>query len=227
MDVWRYLDLAKLVSLLDTKSLFFARMDIFLDPFEGATPKGVINTLTERSLDSGIPSSLYIAQHEGMSEDFRKYTFVSCWHQSEFESEAMWQLYSDKHKGIAIVTSREKLSNVLPENIEIDSVKYVDFNADKVELTALHFYKRSAFEYEKELRAVVIDRNNSNSGIIVNAEPNEYIEKIIVSPMAQPWFVDVVKSICTKYGCTFEVEESSLSITPSYSFEEYSYINDS
>lgn len=203
-------------------------MDKFSDPFEGATPKGVINALFERSIDSGIGPGLYIAQHEGFSEDFRKYTFVSCWHESSFESEAMWQLYSNKHRGIAIVSTREKLSNVLPKEVKIANVKYIDFEADCVPLAPLHFYKRSAFEYEKEVRAVIVDRDNQNSGILVAAEPSQYITKVVVSPMAQEWFVNVVRAIWTKYNTNnhFIVEKSSLSTQPFYAFETYSFINE-
>ncbi|EGR1558865.1 DUF2971 domain-containing protein [Vibrio parahaemolyticus] len=223
MKLWRYLDLAKLVSLLETETLFFARMDTFDDPFEGATPEGYLNELRERSLDSGISAGMYIAQHAGMSEDFRKYTFVSCWHQSEFESEAMWSLYSDKHKGISIVTDMEKLTKIFPSGVKMGDVKYVDFDAPQIELVPVHFYKRSAFEYEKEVRAVIVDRSENKSGIAIQAKPNDFIEKIVVSPMAQPWFVDVVKGVCRRYNCKFEVESSTLGIKPTYAFEKYNF----
>jgi len=36
MKVWRYIDLAKFVSMLETQSIYFSRMDLFSDPFEGA-----------------------------------------------------------------------------------------------------------------------------------------------------------------------------------------------
>jgi hypothetical protein len=38
-----------------------------------------------------------------------KSTLVNCWHQNEFESEAMWRLYSENHKGIAIQTTFQDL----------------------------------------------------------------------------------------------------------------------
>jgi hypothetical protein len=38
--IWRYVDFTKLVSLLDTKSLFFARADQLGDPFEGSYSRG-------------------------------------------------------------------------------------------------------------------------------------------------------------------------------------------
>lgn len=37
--VWRYMDFAKLVSLLATQALFFARAESLNDPFEGSYPR--------------------------------------------------------------------------------------------------------------------------------------------------------------------------------------------
>ena len=37
-----------------------------------------------------------------------KSTLVNCWHQNEFESEAMWRLYSENNKGIAIQTTLQR-----------------------------------------------------------------------------------------------------------------------
>ncbi len=34
IKVWRYMDFTKLISLIDTSSLFFTRADQFNDPFE-------------------------------------------------------------------------------------------------------------------------------------------------------------------------------------------------
>ena len=52
--LWRYMDFTKFVSLLEKRSLFFARADKLGDPFEGATP---INNIKAR-YTSLKPSSL-------------------------------------------------------------------------------------------------------------------------------------------------------------------------
>jgi len=38
VKVWRYMDFTKLVSLLDSRTLYFTRPDKFDDPFEGSLP---------------------------------------------------------------------------------------------------------------------------------------------------------------------------------------------
>ena len=39
IKVWRYMDFTKLVSLIDSRRLYFARVDLLGDPFEGSWPK--------------------------------------------------------------------------------------------------------------------------------------------------------------------------------------------
>ena len=56
----------------------------------------------------------------------RKLTLINCWYQSEYESDAMWQLYSNN--GIAIQTTFGKLKNSFKnsnDNVLIGQVKYI------------------------------------------------------------------------------------------------------
>jgi len=39
VPIWRYMTIAKLLSLLDNRALFFARLDKLNDPFEGSITK--------------------------------------------------------------------------------------------------------------------------------------------------------------------------------------------
>jgi hypothetical protein len=43
IPIWRYMDLAKYLSMLDRRSLFFARATLLGDPFEGSTPKIIVS----------------------------------------------------------------------------------------------------------------------------------------------------------------------------------------
>lgn len=42
--IWRYIDFTKFVSILDSNSLYFSRMDLLGDKFEGSYPKTLIET---------------------------------------------------------------------------------------------------------------------------------------------------------------------------------------
>jgi len=50
ISLWRYQDMARLVSLLEYKSLYFCRSDLLPDKFEGSLPKGNIQHRREVSM---------------------------------------------------------------------------------------------------------------------------------------------------------------------------------
>ena len=90
--LWRYMDFTKFVSLLEKRALFFARADQLGDPFEGAIP---INNIKSRytSLKPKL-SAKEILMYEHLRIELRRLTLISCWHESNHESEAMWKIYS-------------------------------------------------------------------------------------------------------------------------------------
>src|SRR5258708_24184794 len=110
--IWKYMDLAKFVSLLSTKSLYFACPFQFHDSAEGSLPKSHMEAwsklLQQSSLDPMLSlrppfaaqSSDSLQQFDGIIKNLatemrlarRKATLkfgVSCWQKSEHESEAM------------------------------------------------------------------------------------------------------------------------------------------
>jgi hypothetical protein len=46
--IWRYMDFTKFISVLDTQTLFFSRIDLLGDKFEGSVPKGFYESLIPR-----------------------------------------------------------------------------------------------------------------------------------------------------------------------------------
>jgi len=115
--IWRYMDLAKFLSILDTRSLYFTRLDQLadFDPFEGYYTNLNIqfdnipfeNMPEEWKEQNGIKTKeIYdtIIQSNRRTREFVKYnrevTFVNSWHIKEYESAAMWNLYLSNHEGI-------------------------------------------------------------------------------------------------------------------------------
>jgi hypothetical protein len=95
--LWRYMSFVKLASLLETRSLWFSRVDLFDDPFEGSlfantTITGAVNlnaTLTDvpvplQELDPDMRAFLTQAQDTIIDQ-----TFLSCWYAREHDSVAM------------------------------------------------------------------------------------------------------------------------------------------
>jgi len=91
LKLWRYIELDKLISLLETSELFFCRADYFRleDPFEGTFPKVEYEYLVAQQ-DQDFPRNLFnLTSRE---------TFLNCWHLNENENLAMWKLYAREKK---------------------------------------------------------------------------------------------------------------------------------
>jgi hypothetical protein len=173
--IWRYTDLAKLLSLLDRSQLFFPRLDKLDDPFEGYYTKTVLalehlsfEDLPEE-LKLQIPDekalSIVIGNQKQMRElakNQREITFVNSWYCNQHESAAMWSQYLKTQEGIAIRSSYQRLTESFERyqdfEVHIGMVNYLDYESDTIpfgNILAPVMFKRKSFEHERELRAVV------------------------------------------------------------------------
>ena len=238
--IWRFMDFTKFVSLISTNSLFFSRSDKFEDPFEGAKglkknkkkwdnhyleffeqaiknpPEGADCNKSEKEIKKEAKRLLNQLDKGGQHD--QKRTFINCWHENLYESEAMWKLYTkNMSEGIAIQTTYEKLYRALKKDpsISIGRVNYIDYDSRFAGINESFWYKRKSFEHEKEIRAVYKDfREESEYGKPIEINVNTLIQKIYVSPTAQEWFVDVVKETLDKYGLKKKINKSSMLIEP-------------
>jgi hypothetical protein len=175
--LWRYMDLAKFVSLLRSNSLYFTRLGVLAqsaDRYEGA--------LAQINLSEADRVAAQYAQMTfgGVNEPdqvglFRKYfadpdylrqilddartkVYVNCWHANSYESAAMWKLYLQGNEGIALRSTakrfRESLTHA-PDEQYLNPVHYYDPEREYVppDLWLIPLYKRISFEHEREVRA--------------------------------------------------------------------------
>lgn len=244
--IWRYMDFTKFISLIDTKTLFFNRGDKFKDPFEGSypqinfedkslyPPKIYENEKEKKNLIEGVKATI------SLSKNLRKYVAINCWHMNNYESAAMWSLYLKSNEGIAIQSTFRKLkkSIVDKEKVYLGMVKYIDYDRqiiDPSNLFRAFLHKRISFEHERELRAVAIKYPDSiksedesefptmdlksitiENGLSIEVELNDLIEAIYIAPNAPLWFFDLVKSVVSKYGYDFNINQSKLYNSPNY-----------
>ena len=84
------------------------------------------------------------------------------------------------------------------------------------------FYKRKAFEYEHEVRAVAApsrrrDRageSETKDGIEYPVDPGSLIQEIVVSPYSPDWLAEVVTATVASLGLNAKVRESALKRQP-------------
>ena len=185
--VWRYVNFAKFVSLLDSSSLFFPRASLFDDSFEGSVSRVNVEQRQQRNIEgierlskhsnlTNIPNweTSTIAQlqaHDAtMSTHLewqRNWTFISCWHVNPHESAAMWKLYGMHQEAVAVVSTFKRLKDALTPHIvppsgepKLGLVHYADYEYEPIEQMvhlSEYFFKRKSFEHESELRAVIQD----------------------------------------------------------------------
>lgn len=239
--IWRYVDLAKFLAMLDTRTLHFARADQLGDPFEGSYSSYNIESRPE-VYDSRIPDHA-LRQVADAAERQVRFTFINSWHTNDFESAALWDLYADR--GIAIQSTFSRLKDSLAvydlEPINFGIVQYIDYQTQWLPEGNLYYpyiHKRKSFEHEKELRAVILRLWRSQddeeegeasrvtlrrlpldhqlSGIPVPVDVDILVEALFVHPQTPDWFRDVIGSVTERFGLLREIQRSGLRDDPVY-----------
>lgn len=230
--IWRYLDFTKFVLLLDRSALFFARSDTLGDPFEGSYPRPNIASRSE--MYSHLPKKSHpnwSSRMEDLHRRTRTLMFINSWHMSDCESAAMWKLYLKSQEGVAIRSRFSRLTGSLQhyvdEDVLIGVIRYVDYETEKIpeeNVFWAYLHKRKSFEFEHELRAVILPSRELVSesgeagvrGLYVPVDLEVLIDKVFVSPTAPAWFTELVASTMNKLGVTKDVVQSSLACDPLY-----------
>lgn len=168
--VWRYLTFSKFISLLAYGSLWFPKLNILQDQYEGTLPNPAKQTLQQshENWKKFLPSELH-GQIGEMAErnikDGRELTVVSCWFLGDSESLKMWKDFVTNNEGVAIKSTIRKLAThvyVEPEFSHIGKVKYVDFTSH--DMSTYHgsqaheraFLKSNHLQHEQEVRLVTL-----------------------------------------------------------------------
>jgi hypothetical protein len=219
--IWRYMDFAKFISLLANEALFFPCPCRFNDRFEGYATRSDIETLSKMAqpiykyMSESLNNNKKTHPDKDYSEldcllkklpetakagpDTQRFG-VSCWHKSEYESEAMWKLYSKSGQAIAIESTVKQLREAIinKDGVTIDSVRYLDFDKDTKDKRHPLFQKRKSFEHEKELRAsILLEEKDYGKGAFVKCDLNSLINKIHVSPFVEAFIKDDIEKLCS------------------------------
>ena len=241
-SIWRYFDFSKFAFTLLSRSLFFARMDLLGDPYEGSVSLPTVEAreayYRKLQRDQALPESAYEHLMElspQFTKDSRAWLFVNCWCMSQYESPALWRLYGKGIRAVAIKSTFARLRDSLsaaPQPIHIGTVNYVDYETEVVPAgNPLHlaFHKRRGFEHERELRAVFMHVPTKEKGIIdtdamtlttghpIPVDIATLIDSVFVAPTAEPWFLELVRSVAANLGFpNLTIMPSRLDIPPRF-----------
>ncbi|MBC3411317.1 hypothetical protein HU720_08370 [Pseudomonas sp. SWRI51] len=159
-------------------------------------------------------------------------TLVSCWCGSAGESEAMWKLYGESSKGIAIRSTVGRLKSALeaaqeiswPKKIFIGKVKYLDYadstlSAKDCVVNGLisPLLKRVQYAHEHEIRAFFVSNISYEAIDSFDAKPHqieislgELIESVYVSPYVDTSYAKAVRAVFNVYQLQCDMVESEL-----------------
>lgn len=210
--VWKYLDLSKFLDLLLSQKLFMSRSDKFEDQYEGTFSEPTYEEI--KKLSTNNPDFLnYYKTH-------REKVAISSWHINEYESFAMWQIFTQNSEGLAIQSTVKRLQDALvPEKNHkqfIGEVNYIDYKKEYIPFDDLFFpflFKRKSFQYEREVRIITDVSENTiklNDGLKINVDIIQLIEKIYIHPKSENWYKNLVIQLVKQLGFDFEIEKSDL-----------------
>jgi hypothetical protein len=126
---------------------------------------------------------------------------------NDYESAAMWSIYSRSGEGIAIQSTYGRLRDSFTtpdpkQDVTIGTVKYIDYEQDAVPESSLLYrclHKRKSFAYEHELRVLALDYHLAPTvpGRYIDVTLATLIEAVYVSPKSTDWFTEPVRSMVT------------------------------
>ncbi len=238
--LWRYMDFAKFVALLEHRAIYFARADRLGDKFEGASgiaerrPKWeafYLDIFRESirtapgATESAPPveevesqATRLLREFNAIAEQDRLRTFVSCWHANSVESEALWRLYCPPPTvGVAIRTDVTALKESLGDDpdIEIGRVQYVDFRKSFAGIHDRIFWKRKSLSHEAEVRAVIQRFEPQDlPGLSVAADLPRLMQAVVPSPFAPEWFTALLKATMVRFEVEAPIFKSELLSEP-------------
>ena len=210
--VWKYLDLSKFLDLLLSRKLFMSRSDKFEDQYEGTFSEPTYEEIKKLAVNNPEFLNYYKTHREKVA--------ISSWHINEYESFAMWQIFTQNSEGLAIQSTIGRLQKALePEkNLKqyIGQVNYIDYKKEYIPFDDLFFpflFKRKSFQYEREVR-IISDTSETkihiNDGIKINVDISQLIDKIYIHPKSENWYKNLVIELVSKLGFDIKIEKSDL-----------------
>lgn len=226
--LWRYMDFARFVQMLESQQLWFSRADQFEDPFEGTFTDGEWKVMTTPPLADG--STIRVDRSFVNIMAFMRYScFLSCWRRGDFESLAMWDLYGRGSGIVAVTTTVGRLKKEFENEtraIHIGTVKYIDWNSAPFDNNALAMMMRKDWSYshESEVRAFFMDsdvigratseavaggdlavwnekfRSVAPAGHGLRVNLNSLVEHVWIGPREKGWVAPLVQGVLNRYG---------------------------
>lgn len=223
---WRYFKTDRFIDSIENGHMYFASANEFEDVFEGSAL--IINTSNH-----SVPEDSNFTMINNAFKQLQRLTKINCWHKADYESDAMWKIYAQNKKGIAITTTPEKMQQAFKayrikpeyceEDLYIGNVEYIDLVSQRINDTMLgtYFHKHLVYAYENEIRLSISLRTAEEfgvrvpeKGIFVLVDYLKLIDSIIVGPNVDVKDRKKIQQIMQKIGLESKVRDSCLTYKP-------------
>ena len=215
--LWRYVSLAELLDLLDSRALHFTRTDQLSSSVIDRESQVFLSVMAGMSAEEARRSF-------DLMQSVQSTIFASCWHESGSDMHQRWQTLGGSTGQIALRSTvgglQQSLSQAL-QRVCMSRVQYIDFHSvavpgGNVFYPALH--KQRGMSEEREVRVLLQQHgvNPSSAGPVRGVEVEvdiwSLIDGVRVAPRSAEWLGALVLSLTERYGLRFE--SSSAEATP-------------
>lgn len=218
------MDLPRFVSFLATRRLWFSRADLLGDPWEGSLPKPMIEVLRAVPV-AETPRQVSAKALNGLTNFLKEMpssTYLNCWHVGEHESAAMWSVYGQAGKGVAIQTTIGQLVESIkkaPDTIYAGRVRYVNYETAQFNLDNMlwpYVHKRESFSYEQEFRLLQWRHAEPGkpAGIGVPVDMRALLRRVLLSPRTASWELEAVQALLDRFDVGTTARQSALDAAP-------------
>lgn len=173
--VWRYMPFSKFISLLTYQALWFSKLSILQDRYEGLIPPLVKARMQEeyKQWKAKFDSSEFHPQIDAWptknENDGRELSVVTCWFLGETETQRMWEEYGGSNEAVAVKSTIGRLAKCIrvPQDETVSHlglVSYVDHNSHDMSryeasqaIERAFLKDKSLFSHEQEVRLVTFN----------------------------------------------------------------------
>lgn len=205
--VWKYFTIEKFLWFISHRELFFCCVDNFDDKTEFPVSDVLANQY-RMSIDDLSKETIRI----------KKKSYANCWTISDNESFEMWYKYADLRTGVALRSTVSKVMKCYKgkTNITLGKVRYLhQYESPQPQDEPLNFLyivfsKLNQFENERELRLSYELGTNEKPYNGINIDVETLVDRIIVAPFAEEYFIGLIRDIIGHYKINCNVSCSAL-----------------
>lgn len=224
MKLYRYISLQAFCELIFNSELTFKLPKCWPDQYEGHYFKLLESESGKKWIGELIEKNISSAEHREETKNLLQLLgnslYCACFTQNADE-EVMWNAYSYNNQAIMIETEEDNMTFL---NAPTPSIIPVEYDLDKHKLAFLESnlfnydsgivirnavdmvrHKRECFSYEKEIRVVIQDVENSGQEIRKYPIKNisSFISGVTVHPCAEREYVKMIGTLCKVFSLKF------------------------